>query len=82
MEDCLHDHTKFLVALLMMYTLVNKYDFDFDFENLFFLSDHNGKQEREKRERKIKNTAIQRILKGSLTPCSFRLPARKILTCE
>jgi single-minded-like protein len=28
---CLHDHKTFLVALLMMYTLVNKYDFDFDF---------------------------------------------------
>jgi hypothetical protein len=30
MDDCLHDHKKFLVALLM-YTLVNKYDFDFDY---------------------------------------------------
>jgi hypothetical protein len=31
MDDCLHDRKQFLVALLMMYTLVNKYDFDFDF---------------------------------------------------
>jgi hypothetical protein len=29
-------HKKFLVALLMVYTLVNKYDFDIDFDVVEF----------------------------------------------